>query len=348
MAELTTEALEAHARTLSAHRESFVHAPGETIRPAGSAAAAEQEALAWLARFEASRGDALSLGERLGSGGMGVVREARQEALGRAVAVKTLRADMRDPAHVVRLLREAWITGALEHPNVIPVHALTVDGEGAPQVVLKKVEGEPWSSLLADPERLPTEAARRDPLDWHLGVLRSVCNALAFAHSRGILHRDVKPENVLVGPFGEVYLADWGIAVGLPGRVGGRIPTQAESDALAGTPAYMAPEMVRGAPVDERTDVYLLGATLHEILAGAPPHAGQGMLAMLGSILTTVPEPPPGAPPELAEVCRRALDPEPAERFPSVDAFAEALDAFRAHRVASRLAEEADARLQEL
>ncbi|HJL00085.1 MAG TPA: serine/threonine-protein kinase [Polyangiaceae bacterium LLY-WYZ-15_(1-7)] len=351
-AEVETESVEAYAETISAsaHRASFVGAPRRTIRPTESPEAAEREALAWLARFAQAGGEgALELRAAIGAGGMGVVREAWQEELGRVVAAKTLRKDMRDAGQVVRLLREAWITGALEHPNIIPVHALRLDADGAPMVVLKKVEGEPWSALLADAARLPTDAARRDPLDWHLGVLRAVCNALAFAHANGVVHRDVKPENVLIGRFGEVYLADWGIAVAMEGSRGsGRIPAQGEAGALAGTPAYMAPEMVRGAPVDARTDVYLLGATLYELLTGAPPHEGGDLYAMLGSILTREPSPPEDAPAELAELCVRALARAAEDRFPSVDAFAEALDAFREHRVAGRLADEATARLEEL
>lgn len=342
----TAETLEAHAETLAQHTESFISAPRLTIRPTDDPVSGDLEALRWLEELKERGGDEqLRPGTLLGAGGMGVVRAALQESLGREVAVKTLRSEAHTPHQVLRLLREAWITGALEHPNIIPVHALHLDDAGAPQVVLKKIEGRPWSDFLVD-DALPE--AERDPLGWHLGVLRSVCNALAFAHSRGIVHRDVKPENVMVGAFGEVYLADWGIALAISDAAGPRIPRARENEMLAGTPAYMAPEMARGAPPDERTDVYLLGATLFEVLTGEPPHQGDTFVAMLGKILTKDPERPAGAPQELADLCVRAMALDPADRFQSVGELAEALDDFVAHRDANRLASEAEERLAAL
>jgi len=265
----TAETLEAHAETLAQHTQSFVAAPRLTIRPTADPVEGDLEALRWLDELRERGGEErLRPGALLGAGGMGMVRAALQESLGREVAVKALRSEGATPHKMLRLLREAWVTGALEHPNIIPVHALHLDESGAPQVVLKKIEGRPWSDFLAEPELLPGDG---DPLGWHLGVLRSVCNALAFAHSRGIVHRDVKPENVMVGAFGEVYLADWGIALAFDESASPRVPRARENEMLAGTPCYMAPEMARGAPADPRTDVYLLGATLFEVLAGKRP-----------------------------------------------------------------------------
>ena len=148
---------------------------------------------------------------------------------------------------------------------MVPVYDLGLDESGAPFIVMKHNEGDHWLKLLGDDEALKKHAPGRERLDAHLAILVQVCNAVHFAHSRGVIHRDLKPENVMVGSFGEVYLVDWGVAT-KPGPV-----TQ-----IAGTPAYMAPEMLGGdgAEISPRTDVYLLGAVLYEILAGRAPHTG--------------------------------------------------------------------------
>ena len=157
------------------------------------------------------------LGQTLGEGGMGVVRLADQVSLHRSVAVKTLRPEKSSDAALLALLREAWVTGALEHPNIVPVYALGRNEEKMPVFVMKRVEGTPWSTLLADPTHplVARGGGDKDPLHFHLELLLKVCDALAFAHSRQLIHRDVKPENVMLGAFGEVYLLDWGIAVSL-------------------------------------------------------------------------------------------------------------------------------------
>ena len=190
---------------------------------------------------------------------------AEQRSLAREVAIKTVKDHAGERARDA-LCDEAVVTGLLEHPNVIPVHALGCDSEGRPLLVMKRVEGVAWRDLLRDPEHpawATHAAAPEDRLAFHLDVLADVSQAAAFAHSRRIVHRDIKPENVMIGEFGEVYLLDWGLAV-----TAGR---ELEPGTLVGTPAYMAPEMVGGGRVDGRTDVYLLGATLHEVLTGRPP-----------------------------------------------------------------------------
>ena len=197
----------------------------------------------------------------IGEGGMGRVLVARQHSIDRDVAIKTIRDGAPETVHAA-LLAEGRITGRLEHPSIVPVHALGLDEAGRPALVMKRVEGTSWLALLRDPAHPGWEGWKGDPRDrllGHLELLAAICNALHFAHSRGFVHRDVKPENVLVGGFGDVYLADWGVAT--------RIGTRDEN--LCGTPACMAPEMVTGGVVDERTDVYLLGAALHEVLTGS-------------------------------------------------------------------------------
>src|SRR3954468_5595472 len=146
-----------------------------------------------------------------------------------------------------------------------------------------------------------------DALDWNLQQLGHVCHAVAFAHSRNILHRDLKPQNIMVGGFGEVYVLDWGIAVSLVDDGSGRLPLAADCHDLAGTLAYMAPEMLGDASLSIQTDVYLLGAILFEIITGKPPHVTSSIAATLASVSLSEPEFPPGTPDELAAICRRAM-----------------------------------------
>jgi len=245
----------------------------------------------------------------LGEGGMGRVFLARQHSLDRDVAVKTVRDGASERDHAA-LLVEGAITGHLEHPAVIPVHALGIDPDGRPVLVMKRVEGAAWGELLANPHH---EAWRDDGGDAddrlvrHLEILMQVCNATSFAHSRGIVHRDIKPENVLIGPYGEVYLADWGIAL----RTEDGLPVTP----MCGTPSYMAPEMVVGGVIDARTDVYLLGATLHHILLGRPRHAGTNFRAVLFAATESEPiDYPPSVPALLAALANEATSLDPAKR----------------------------------
>jgi hypothetical protein len=339
------------AETLAPFAATIGHAPRSTILPPqhdpDTAGRRAVEELGRMRGHQSVEGG-LELHGTLGSGGMGIVHLATQKSVGRRVAVKSLRHDHAGEGAVLALLQEAWVTGALEHPNVLPVYDIDVDARGRPLIVLKRIEGSAWSELLTDPEAVQ-ERFSEEPLVWHLGVFAQVCQAVRFAHSRGILHRDLKPENVMIGEFGEVYLLDWGIAVSLKDDGEGRLPRAAEAHALAGTPAYMAPEMLAGdgTRLSERTDVYLLGAVLHEILTGRPPHRA-GSLAQLVESVTTVPVLPSEVPEEIAAVCRRALDPDPASRFHSADALRIATQAFLRHRGAARLVARAERSLLEL
>ena len=277
----------------------------------------------------------------LGEGGMGRVQLARQRSLDREVALKRPR-DGASDADAALLRAEALVTGHLEHPNIIPVHALGVDDRGRPLIVMKRVDGVAWRDLLRDPEhpgwatREPDPAAR---LVWHLGILAQLCNAIAFAHSRGIVHRDMKPDNVMVGEFGEVYLIDWGVAV----EAGARPRGADGKPVLAGTPAYMAPEMVSGGPVDRQTDVYLLGATLHEIVTGRVRHDGPDLRAVALQALASAPfDYGPAVPDELAELANRACAADPAARPSGALAFRQALLEHLRHRGSLRLSADAD------
>ncbi len=285
----------------------------------------------------------LVLGETLGKGGMGVVRLAEQRAIGRRVAVKQLQPDRRGDAHLaLYLLREAWVTGALEHPNVIPIHGVGVDEHGSPLIVMKRVEGRAWSSFIHSADD-PRE------LRWHLKILVQVCGAVDFAASRGIVHRDLKPDNVMIGSFGEVYVLDWGIAVSLGDDHGGRVPLARESEGICGTPGYMAPEMVtgEGALLTARTDVYLLGAILHELLTKQRRHLGTNVQTTLLAALESRPAAYAAhLPAELTAIAQRATERDPDLRFPTAGALRAAIEQFLEHESSRELVGQAELRLE--
>jgi serine/threonine-protein kinase len=285
----------------------------------------------------------LRMGNVVGEGGGGVVRWAIQLPLERRVAVKQLHASA-DAVARTRLLREAVATGTLEHPNVVPLYALGKDDRSEPMMVMKYIEGRRWSDLLRD------AAEEQRPLEDHLAILTQVCNAVHFAHARGIVHRDIKPDNVMIGSFGEIYLLDWGLAVGLLPEHRGRLPLAEEVGTIAGTPGYMAPEMVRArARIDERTDVYLLGATLHEIVTGRRLHEGGSITARLQHALDpTSFRYDRDVPREVVAIIAQATSPDPIDRYPSAEAFRDAIAGFLQHRSSLELAAEATERLDAL
>ncbi len=291
----------------------------------------------------------------LGEGGMGRVLLARQRSLQRDVALKVLKGATSKRDMVDTLLAEAIITGSIEHPSIVPVHALGRDSEGRPVLVMKRIEGVSWRNLVQDPQH-PAWASlaveEGDRLDAHLEILMAVCNAAHFAHTRAVVHRDIKLDNVMIGGFGEVYLVDWGIAVRIAGSKDGETNDNPESyGAPVGTLVYMAPEMAIGnvALIDARTDVYLLGATLHFILTGKPRHQGEMMIELLFSARDSDPvDYGPEVPAELAAICNRAMHVDQDKRFQSALEMRQALSSFRRHRGSIALANKAMARLEEI
>ncbi len=282
--------------------------------------------------------------EEIGRGGMGIVYRAKQSTLKREVALKTLRSKEK-PSATLReaFLAEAYTTGRLEHPNIVPVYELGESTEGELFLAMKLVGGRSWLELL--------RGERKTDLLFNLDVLLQVCNAVAFAHSRGIVHNDLKPANVMVGAFGEVLLMDWGLAVSFvhtESTANLRYRTTIKDP--CGTPSYMAPELAegRGEDVGPWTDIYLLGALLYRILAAKPPHRGSDFIqVIIAAALSRPPRFPDTAPEALAAICRKAMAADPEERYEDVQSFQQALRDYLQHRESLEIAGSAQRRLEE-
>lgn len=347
-------------KTLAAHlmttvgplKETIQAAPRETIRPAAETAGSRgRRAVQELSRVSGSEAEAgIDLGETLGEGGMGVVRLGTQRSMGRKVAVKTARVEKRGEEATLKLLREAWVTGALEHPNVLPVYDVGIDAAGAPVIVMRLVDGTEWAKLMHDSDGVRDRFGAEELLEWNLRILMQVCNAVRFAHSRGILHRDLKPENIMVGKFGEVYVLDWGIAVSLEDDGSGRLPLAADAEQMVGTPAYMAPEMLGGesGTLSVKTDVYLLGSILFEIVEGEPPHRCDSIEQFVDSVVGSNPNFRTEVPEELEGICRKAMACDPDDRYEDAEELRLAVQGFLRHRGSAHLAREATERLAAL
>lgn len=295
------------------------------------------------------------------TGGIGRVWLARDSQLGRDVALKELRPEQADSAIVeARFLREAQVTGQLEHPGVVPVYELARQPHTRqPFYTMRFVKGRTLSEA-ASAYHQKRRAGQAESFEFLtlLNAFVTVCNTIAYAHARGILHRDLKGQNVVLGDFGEVVVLDWGLAKFMDGSTpdtapltGDSGPSASDSEQLTvqgqmlGTPAYMAPEQAAGLSdeLDRRTDVYGLGAILYEILAGRPPFLGADTREVLRKVREEEPQPPrqlnPDAPAALEAVCLRALAKQPADRYDSAGALAQEVQHWQ--EVQRRQAEEA-------
>ena len=271
----------------------------------------------------------------LGRGGMGRIHPATDRNLLRHVALKRLDRELAQvPMYKDGFIAEAQMTGQLEHPNIVPVHELAVSDEGVPYFTMKLVQGINFDAWLRDPEH---ELGSTERLQEGLEIFLKVCDAVAYAHHRGVIHRDLKPENIMVAGFGQVYLMDWGLARLTKTRPASGARAQMEAKGAVGTPTFMAPEQARGNPeeMDERSDVFGLGAILYEIISGRMPYgpsmnvdyvlaqAVAGKIVPIDQATLGI-----GVSKRIRSIVEKATKAEPSERYQSVVELQEAVRGF--------------------
>jgi serine/threonine-protein kinase len=209
------------------------------------------------------------LANTLGEGGVGEVIKARDNDIDRDVAIKRLRPEMRaSNANVLRFAEEVRTVGRLEHPNIVPIHDVGVHENGELFFVMKYVEGETLEGIIEKLASGDRAYHAKYPFERRVEIFMGILEAISYAHAKGIIHRDIKPANVMVGPYGEVMMMDWGLARATRGPELGGLG----GSGVMGTPAYMSPEQARGDEMDERSDVYSLSVTLYELLTLHHPH----------------------------------------------------------------------------
>jgi serine/threonine protein kinase len=252
----------------------------------------------------------------LGRGGMASVYKAYEAGLNRHVALKVLpREFLHDPTFAERFRREAQVIALLEHPNIVPIYAYDIDqAEGIPWMAMRLIGGGALSSRL---KREPLPLARI------VAIVRGVAAALEYAHLKGVVHRDVKPQNILLDEVGHVYLADFGVAKIVEGPGGVTV-----TGMISGTPQYMAPEQAAGTKLDGRADIYSLGIVAYELFTGRVPFTADTPLAVLMKHLQEpVPLPPPSEVPEpLTRVLLKSLAKAREDRWATASEFAAALE----------------------
>ena len=306
---------------------------------------------------------------RVGTGGMAEVRRVWDPELRRTTAMKVLWEDHGgEEAGIARFVREARTTAGLEHPGVVPVHEIGRLADGRWYFTMKEVRGRTLAEVIHDVHRRSGDGAwGADDDGWTLRRLvetfRKVCETVAYAHDRGVIHRDIKPRNIMVGEYGEALVLDWGLAKSLtdaepldPDILLEEIVARAGDDLLdtppgwvVGTPAYMPPELAGSSAVtlSPTIDVYSLGALLYEVLSGRPPYRGRDGREVLKKLTTAPPPPvdeagpadegaeaqageerssaPPPIPPELKRICAKAMHRAPEDRYPDARALCEAV-----------------------
>ena len=366
--ELVSRAVSAHGGSAPAALESLGGGPGLLHSIGGPAfASGAEDVAASDAGASGADADALgvtdehsgrySRGRELGRGGIGRVVAAFDAHIGREVAVKELLAGSTLESHpnsggdltgtsgplppeIRRFLREARVTGQLEHPSIVPVYEVGRRDDGTLYYAMRLVRGRTLGAALAAADGLSGRLALME----HFSDL---CQALAFAHCRGVIHRDLKPDNVMVGEFGETVVLDWGLA-----KVRGRSDIQGQTLArdveamredgagqtvagsALGTPAFMSPEQAEGdlERVDERSDVWGLGAVLYVLLTGRPPYEGSHPYEVVGRVMTEAPPPVrdvcPEAPVDLSDIAAKAMSRDRADRYADAGALASDVSAW--------------------
>jgi serine/threonine protein kinase len=261
----------------------------------------------------------------LGTGGMGVVERAEDIDIGRPVAIKRLLPEASHPLGVARFVSEIRIVGSLDHPNVVPIHDVGVDENGRYFFVMKYVAGQTLADVI---DRLAAGDAAAHAFwsfERRVELMIAVLQALDYAHEQGVIHRDVKPENIMVGTHGEIRLMDWGIAR----RIDQPDPGEQTSPGLIGTPAYMSPEQAACGELDARSDLYSIAVTMHEFLTLRHylAHRADSMFGLIEAVQSETidffelggPQGGPQAPlpPELRHFCSRGLAKDRDRRFQS-------------------------------
>ena len=267
---------------------------------------------------------------QLGAGNMGIVYHARQLSLNRELAIKTLKPNSSQVQHdQAMFVSEAVVTANLVHPNIVPIHDLGRTDDGKLFYSMKKVTGVPWNEVI-----------RERTLEDNLDIFMKLSDAVAYAHSRGVINRDLKPENVIIGNFGEVVVLDWGLAITTE-LFEKRRSVLVDFRGGAGTPVYMAPELLDEdlSRVGPQSDVYLLGAILFEILEGFPPHLLHDIWhltrpedqfdAVYRAVMYNEIEENVVHRGELMQIARKAMSTEPADRYSSVESLQNAIREYR-------------------
>ncbi|HMZ50924.1 MAG TPA: protein kinase [Candidatus Sumerlaeota bacterium] len=285
------------------------------------------------------------LSEVIGQGGFAEIWKATQTSLGRLIAVKRMRKDLFDQSgqnpstikHIeISFRQEAMTAAMLDHPNIVPVHDIGLDSKGRTLLAMKLVRGKSWEVALEEDWNRLSES---EYYSKHLPILAQTAQAVSFAHSRGVVHRDLKPSQVMIGQFGEVTLMDWGLAViydkektlvdGAEKKLRALASTIESAVNPAGTIAFMAPEQTEetASNIGPWTDIYLLGGTLYYLLTGTVPHRAPGNVIAFYKASQGIVEPPQkraskrDIPDELAALCMEALNPNRNNRIPSASEF---------------------------
>src|SRR3989449_4275938 len=263
-------------------------------------------------RLQQALGQEFTVGPLLGEGGFASVFRARDNVLNRDVAVKVLDVELApSPVVAERFLREAQTVARLEHPHIVPIYKVGRQEEIF-YIIMRCIDGPSLRQLLETQKKLSVGDAAR--------IARQVADALAYAHSHDIVHRDIKPDNILLDKSGHVLVTDFGIAKAAQAAQAKPSSTQLTSEGMiVGTPEYMSPEQASGAPLDGRSDIYSLGVVLYQMLAGAPPFEGPSSASILAEQLTQAPVPirrhRPDVPEEMAVVLERMMEKSRTKRF---------------------------------
>ncbi len=275
------------------------------------------------------RADRYEPGRVLGVGGMGEVALVHDRRVGRDVALKTVRTDMASPAARRAFVAEARMQAQLEHPSIIPVYEMGIDDAGREFFTMRAIVGTTLAKVIAKLRARDPEAVREFTTLRLLDMFRRLCLVVEYAHQKGVIHRDLKPANVMLGEYGEIYVLDWGLAQ----KQGDPAEAADTTSPVLGTPGYIAPEQTfLGGQIDERADIYALGAILFEILSLQRLHPGRDSAEVLQSTrrkhspTAQQRAPERDIPPELDAACARATAFAPADRFATVGELREDID----------------------